>query len=344
LSSVCCAGRQLDLGLFRRFLQALQRQHVVLQVDALFLLELGDDVVDQALVEVLAAEEGVAVGGQHFELVLAVDRGDLDDGDVEGAAAEVIHRDLAVAFLLVHAEGQRGGGRLVDDALDVEAGDAAGVLGGLALAVVEVGGHGDHGLGDFLAEVVFGGLLHLAQHFGGNLRRRHLVAARLDPGVAIVGLDDLEGHQVDVLLHFLLFEAAADQALDREQGVLGVGHRLALGRGAAQDLAVVGIGHDGRRGARAFRVLDDLGLAAFHDGDAAVGGAEVDADDLAHDFSFISSLLPALRRIFCPRHLPNLYASLCLIWGYWGRLQAAGAVLALDTTTRAGRMTRPCRA
>jgi hypothetical protein len=157
-------GRQLDLGLFGSLLQALQGQHVVLQVDALFLLELGDDVVDQALVEVLAAEEGVAVGRQHFELVLAIDGGDLDDGNVEGAAAEVIHGDLAVAFLLVHAEGECGCGRLVDDALDVEAGDAAGVLGGLALAVVEVGGHGDHGLGDFLAEVVFGGLLHLAQH------------------------------------------------------------------------------------------------------------------------------------------------------------------------------------
>ena len=101
----------------------------------LFLLELGDDVVDDALVEVLAAEEGVAVGRQHLELLLAVDVGDLDDRDVEGAAAQVIDGDLAVALLrLVQAEGQRRGGRLVDDALDVQAGDAAGVLGGLALA------------------------------------------------------------------------------------------------------------------------------------------------------------------------------------------------------------------
>jgi hypothetical protein len=36
--------------------------------------------------------------------------------------------------VLVQAEGQRRGGGLVDDALDVQAGDAAGVLGGLALA------------------------------------------------------------------------------------------------------------------------------------------------------------------------------------------------------------------
>jgi hypothetical protein len=35
--------------------------------------------------------------------------------------------------LLVQAVGERGRGRLVDDALDLEAGDLAGVLGGLAL-------------------------------------------------------------------------------------------------------------------------------------------------------------------------------------------------------------------
>jgi hypothetical protein len=49
-----------------------------------------------------------------------------------------------------------------------------------------------------------------------------------------------------------------------------------------QHFAVLGERDDRRRGAVAFAVLDDLGLAAFHDGDAGVGGAEVDADDLAH--------------------------------------------------------------
>src|SRR6185369_799502 len=125
------AGRQFDLGLFGGFLEALQGQHVSLQVDAGFLLELVDDVVDQALVEVFAAEEGVAVGGQHFELLFAIDIGDFDDRDVEGAAAQVINGDLAVlAGRLVHAEGEGGCSRLVDDALDFETGDAAGILGG----------------------------------------------------------------------------------------------------------------------------------------------------------------------------------------------------------------------
>ena len=119
-------------------------------------------------------------------------------------------------------------------------------------AVVEVRRHRDHGFGDRLAEIVLGGLLHLAQDFGRDLRRRELLAAHLDPGVAVVGLDDLVGHQVDVLLHFLLVELAADQALDRVDRVLRVGDRLALGRRADQDLAVFLVGDDRRRGARAF--------------------------------------------------------------------------------------------
>jgi hypothetical protein len=43
------------------------------QVDALVLLELVRQIIDQAHVEVFAAQEGVAVGGQHLELVLALD-------------------------------------------------------------------------------------------------------------------------------------------------------------------------------------------------------------------------------------------------------------------------------
>ena len=115
-----------------------------------------------------------------------------------------------------------------------------------------------------------------------DLRGRIILAARLHPGVAIGALDDLVGDELGVLLGDRIVEAAADQPLDREHGVVGIGHRLALGRLADQPLAVLGEGDDRRRRARAFRILDDLGLAALHDGDRAVGGAEIDADHSCH--------------------------------------------------------------
>src|SRR6202030_3254677 len=52
---------ELDLGLLRRLLEALQSEPVAAQVDALLLFELIGEVVDDALVEILAAEEGIAV-------------------------------------------------------------------------------------------------------------------------------------------------------------------------------------------------------------------------------------------------------------------------------------------
>jgi hypothetical protein len=54
------------------------------------------------------------------------------------------------------AIGQRRRGRLVDDAQDFQAGDLAGVLGRLALGVVEIGRDGDDRLVDLLAEVGLG--------------------------------------------------------------------------------------------------------------------------------------------------------------------------------------------
>ena len=138
-------GRQLDLRLLRRLVEALER-HLVggAEVDALVALELRDHPVDDRLVEVVAAEVVVAVGGLHLEDALA----ELEHRHVERAAAEVEDEDRLVGALLVEAVRERRRGRLVDDPEDVQAGDAAGVLRRLALRVVEVRGDGDHRVGD----------------------------------------------------------------------------------------------------------------------------------------------------------------------------------------------------
>ena len=135
--------------------------------------ELGDDPVDDPLIEVVAAEMRVAVGRLDLDDALA----DFEDRDVERAAAEVVDGNRLV-LLLVEPVGQRGGRRLVDDAHHLEAGNLSGFLRRLALRVVEVRRHGDDRLGDRLPEVFLRGLLQLLQDHRGDLRRRvFLVAA-----------------------------------------------------------------------------------------------------------------------------------------------------------------------
>ena len=183
--------------------------------------------------------------------------------------------------LFFQSIGERCRGRLVDDAQHFEAGDLAGILGRLALGVVEIGGNGDDGLRDLVAEIAFGGLLHLLQDEGGDLRRRVSLAAGLDPGVAIVAAHDLVGDQALVLLDDRIVEATADQALDGEDGVLRIGDGLALGGLADEDLAILAESDHRRRRPRALGVFDDLRLLAFHHRDTGIGRSEIDADHLA---------------------------------------------------------------
>ena len=277
--------RQLDLRLLGRLVEALKRHRVGAQVDALVALELGDHPVDDRLVEVVAAEVVVAVRRLHLEDAVA----ELEHRHVERAAAEVEDEDRLVGPFLVEPVGQRGRGRLVDDADDVEAGDLAGVLRRLALSVVEVRGDGDDRVGDGLTEIGLGVRLQLLQDHRADLGRRPLLAARLDAHVVVRALHDLvrdDGHLLGDLVVL-----AAHEALDREHGVLGVRHLLAPCRRADEPLAVLRERDDGRSRAPAFRVRDDRRLAALEGGDARVRRAEVDTDRLSH---WVHSLLVVL--------------------------------------------------
>jgi hypothetical protein len=167
--------RQLDLGLLRRLLEALDDHLVLGHVEAGVLLELGDQPIHDARVDVVAAEVGVAVGRHDLDHLVA----HLEVRDVEGAAAEVVDGD-DVVLVLVEAVGERGRGRLVDDALDVEAGDLAGVLGRLALRVVEVRRHGDDRLGHLSPRYSSAARLSFMQDARRDLGRRVLLAADLD--------------------------------------------------------------------------------------------------------------------------------------------------------------------
>src|SRR6516164_4675624 len=101
------------LGPFRGLLEALERTAVLAQVELVGLLELVRQILHQALIEILASQEGVPVGGLDLE-----DSGiELEDGDVEGSTPQIVHRYLfsRSLLLLLQAVGQGRRGGLIDD-------------------------------------------------------------------------------------------------------------------------------------------------------------------------------------------------------------------------------------
>ncbi len=104
---------------------------------------------------------GVTIGGFDFDHAFA----HFEQGHIKCAAAQVEDEDdLAFLFIQPVSQGRRG--RLVDDSHHFQACDLAGVLCGLALAVVEVRRDGDHRAGDGLPQVGLSISLQLFQDHG----------------------------------------------------------------------------------------------------------------------------------------------------------------------------------
>jgi len=206
---------------------------------------------------------------------------DLGGATFDVSVLELEDEDRLVSLLLEPVR-ERRRRRLVDDAQDVEAGDLPGVLRRFSLGVVEVGGDGDDRVRHGLAEVGLRVRLQLLQDHGGNLRRRVLLAARLDARIAVRALDDLVRDDLHLLRD--LAELAPHEALDRGHRVLRVRDLLTPGRSTDEPLAVLRERDDGRSRPSALRVGDDRRLAALDHADTRVRRAEVDSDCFRHLF------------------------------------------------------------
>ena len=107
-------ARELLFGLLGGFLEPLEGDLVLGEVDSVLALDNPYEPVDYPLVPVVSAQVVVAVGGLDLdggETVLVLS--DFEQGYVEGAAAQVEYEDLLVFVALLEAVGEGGRGGLV---------------------------------------------------------------------------------------------------------------------------------------------------------------------------------------------------------------------------------------
>jgi hypothetical protein len=238
------------------------------------LLERLEDEIDDPVVEVAAAQERVAAGGEHLEDVA----GHLQHRDVERAAAQVVDQYLLIEPA-VEPVGERRSLRLVDDPLHVEARQQPRLLHRVALVVVVVGGHRDHRLLDRAAQELLGDRLHVAQDEAADLGQRVHPPAQAHRGVAVGAFDHLPRVIGLQILNDLRLVLAADQPLGAVDRVARVGDRLVLRHAAHQHVALRRQRDHRRKNQVAAIGRHHLRDAVLHRRDERVGGAEVDSDD-----------------------------------------------------------------
>ena len=121
------------------------------------------------------------------------------------------------------------------------------------------------------------------EDFGGDFLRGVNLVAHFDVGQAIFTLDDFKGDVLGNLFDIFRIIALTHQTLDGKNGVFRIKNHLTLG-----DIANQTLDRFDNRGKDIFPFggRNNFGFAAFHNGDGAKGGAEIDTNDFSHMFLF----------------------------------------------------------
>jgi hypothetical protein len=136
-----------------------------------------------------------------------------------------------------------------------------------------------------MAQVVFGGLLELAEDHRGDFRRRVGLVANADLHQLAWPSHDLIRDELFLRLHFVV--TPTHETLDGVDRTFRVGDRLAFRGVPHQDVAFIGKSHDAGRQAVPLLIGDDLDLAPLHHRYHGVRRAQVNPDDffLCHRLS-----------------------------------------------------------
>ena len=176
LGAFCRCGnkRKVDVGrhgagklflcLLGCLLQSLHSHLIIGKIHALRLLKLGKHPLDNLIVEIIAAQMCITVGSQNFYYTIA----DFNDGDIKGTAAQVVHHNLLL-FFIVQTVSKRCRRRLVDNTFYFKTGNLACVLGSLTLCVIKISGNRNDCFGYFLTQIALRIRLQLLKNHSRNL-------------------------------------------------------------------------------------------------------------------------------------------------------------------------------
>src|SRR5579864_304309 len=177
----------------------------------------------------------VAIRRKNLVDVAFAGADEFQNGDIEGAAAKIVDGYVA-ALLFVQAISERGCGWFVDETQDFEAGKAAGVFGGLALRVVEIGWDGDDCTVDCIVEMFFRPGFELAKNISGNFWRREKLVAQANADHVAAFLVDAEWEAGEFVLNVCY--ATAHQALDGIDRAVRICEQALAGRIAHENPSI----------------------------------------------------------------------------------------------------------
>lgn len=257
---------------------------VLAQVDLVLPMDFCHGPASNGIVEICTSQPWVAGGGND----LYVGFPDSNDGDIKGAASQVIDQvNVRLFFVAVQSVADGGSGGLRDELPRIKAGQEGGFLGGSLLLLLKIGGHGDHRIKDVSSQGPFRHLFHFHQNKGADLLRAEPIASQSDL------------HRNFLILSFFVVRAAKiirnpkfltdlrgkdlpHLPLDLNDGIVGIERQVVLGYLPHHHVPSLGIKADHRRcrGGPALLVGDNPGLFRIKviSGHGAVGGAQINAD------------------------------------------------------------------
>ena len=204
-------------------------------------------IFDKRRVDIVATKTRISVGCEHLKHTLV----QFEYRDIKCPATQIVHCDTGAVLQSVEPVREGGGRGFVENSHHLQTRNFARLLCGVALRIVKIRGHGDHGLFHGTSQRALGVHFELPEHLRRNLLRRHHHVAnpKADrvPGLA---------HDGVIKPAFLLPHAATDETLGGINSPLWSQGAHAHRRAPHQHFTLRGIVHHGRSQALA-RLIGD---------------------------------------------------------------------------------------